>query len=51
MELREIHELNKITRNLSKDNSIESICQLVSIIQICFKAGIKFTYYPNYENS
>ena len=44
-------QLNEIVRNFSKENAINSISQLASIIDLCSKAGIRFTYDVNYEEA
>lgn len=44
-------QLNEIVRNFSEENASSSISQLRAIIQICIKAGIKFTFDANYEKT
>jgi hypothetical protein len=44
-------QLNEIARNLSSENATASISQLAAIIDLCSKAGIKFSYDVNYEEA
>ena len=46
-----IKHLNEIIRNFSKENAINSISQLASIISLCKRHGIRFTYDVNYEEA
>ena len=41
-------QLNEIVRNLSNTNANASISQLAAIIDLCSKAGIRFSYEVNY---
>jgi hypothetical protein len=43
-----IKQLNEIIRNFSNINSNASISQLAAIIDLCSKAGIRFSYDVNY---
>ncbi len=43
------NKLNEIVRNFSKENAINSVSQLTSIIDLCSKAGIRFSYDINYD--
>jgi hypothetical protein len=43
-------QLNEIIRSFSKENSITSISQLSAIIDLCLKAGIRFSFDKNYQN-
>ena len=42
-------QLNEIVRNFSKENAITSVSQLAAIIDLCSKAGIKFSVDVNYD--
>ncbi len=44
-------QLNEIIRNLSKENANMSISQLAGIINFCSKAGFRFSYEVNYEET
>jgi hypothetical protein len=44
-------QLNEIIRNLSNENANTSISQLAAIIDLCSKAGIRFSYDVNYEEA
>ena len=41
-------QLNEIIRNFSNDNAITSISKMDIIIDLCSKAGIRFSYDINY---
>ena len=43
--------LNEIIRNLSIENANSSIGQVAAIINLCSKAGIRFSYDVNYEEA
>ncbi len=43
------NQLNDIVRNFSKEHAIQSLSQLASIIDLCSKAGIRFSYDKNYD--
>ncbi len=42
-------QLNEIVRNFSKDNAVTSVSQLAAIIDLCSKAGIRFSVDVNYD--
>ncbi len=42
-------QLNEIVRNFSKDNAVASVGQLAAIIDLCSKAGIRFSVDVNYD--
>ena len=42
-------QLNEIIRNLSIENANTSISKLAAIIDLCSKAGIRFSYHEDYE--
>jgi len=44
-------QLNEIIRNLSKENANTSISQFAAIINLCSKAGTRFSYDVNYEEA
>ena len=43
-------QLNEIIRSFSKENANTSISQLSAIIDLCLKAGIRFSFDKNYQN-
>jgi hypothetical protein len=46
-----IKQLNELIRNISKENTNTSVSQLAAIIDLCSKAGIRFTVYENYDEA
>ena len=43
-------KLNEIIRSFSKENANTSISELSAIIDLCSKAGIRFSFDKNYQN-
>lgn len=44
-------ELNEIVRNFSRENAVNSVSQLTSMIDQCYKDGIKFSFDTDYEQT
>jgi hypothetical protein len=44
-------QLNEIIRNLTNENATASISQLTAIIDLCSKAGIRFSVAVNYDEA
>ena len=46
-----IKQLNELVRNISKENANTCFSQLAAIIDLCLKAGIRFTVDVNYDEA
>lgn len=46
-----IKQLNELVRNISKENANTSFSQLAAIIDLCLKAGIRFSVDVNYDEA
>lgn len=44
-------QLNEIVRNFSRENAVNSVSQLTSMIDQCYKDGIKFSFDTDYEQA
>lgn len=44
-------ELNEIVRNFSRENAVNSVSQITSMIDQCYKDGIKFSFDTDYEQT
>lgn len=46
-----IKQLNELVRNISKENANTSFSQLAAIIDLCSRAGIRFSVDVNYDEA
>ncbi|MFN4813777.1 MAG: hypothetical protein ACK5JQ_14430 [Bacteroidota bacterium] len=44
-------QLNEIVRNFSRENAVNSVSQITSMIDQCYKDGIKFSFDTDYEQT